>query len=99
MPRFPWGRTKRGSDPHSALAAADRLAAEGRALNAIELLTEANRAARDRKIERRLVELRSEAFLSLSWSAERPVWPESVPDLFPGVEDGYSPRDQIPILL
>jgi hypothetical protein len=97
MPRFPWGRTKRGSGPQSALAAADGLAADGRALEAIELLTEANRASRDREVERRLVELRSDAFLSMSWSGERPVWPDSMPDLFPGVEVPEVTRQELTV--
>jgi hypothetical protein len=84
MPRFSWRRNGQGSDP-AASAAAEQLVAEGRILDAIELLTEANLARRDRAIERRLVELRSDAFLSMVWPGERPVWPDSVPDLFPGV--------------
>jgi hypothetical protein len=81
MPRVPWRRN--GSE--GAAAAAERLVAEGRIPDAIEFLSEANRARRDRAIERRLVQLRSDAFLGASWSNQRPAWPESVPDLFPGV--------------
>jgi hypothetical protein len=63
---------------------ADRLLAGGRGVEAVELLMAANRSARDRRIERRLVELRSDAYLSTSWPGEPPAWPDSVDDLFPG---------------
>ena len=83
MPRFPRRRNGRTTDAEQALAEAERLVAAGRMLDAITVLTEANRDTRDRRVERRLVELRSDAFLDLSWSGERPVWPESVPDRLP----------------
>ena len=67
-----------------ALEAADRLAREQRYEDAMQLLTDANRRARDRRIERRLVELRHTAFRAASWPQVRPSWP-SVPDRFPGV--------------
>jgi hypothetical protein len=65
MPRLAWRRNGHESGPAAASAAAEQLVAEGRILDAIELLTEANRSARDHEIERRLVELRSDAFLSM----------------------------------
>jgi hypothetical protein len=67
-----------------ALVAADRLVADGRTLDAIELLTVANRDHRDGRIARRLVELRSDAFLRTSWPADPPDWSTTVPDRFPG---------------
>jgi hypothetical protein len=83
MPR--WRRNRTTDETEQALAFADRLAADGRVPEAISGLTEANRVHRDRRLDRRLVELRSEAFLSATWSRERPPWPESVRDEFPGV--------------
>jgi hypothetical protein len=67
-----------------ALAAADALVAGGELTHAIDVLTEANRSARDRRLERRLVELRSEAFLQASRTEDRPAWPDVAEDLFPG---------------
>ncbi len=59
--------------------------ADDRVLDAIELLTAANREQRDGGIARRLVELRSAAFLQMSWPEDPPDWPSTVPDRFPGV--------------
>jgi hypothetical protein len=70
--------------PDDALAAAEKLDRAGRALDAITLLTEANRARRDRRVEQRLVELRLDAFPTLAASSSRAVWPEVVEDLAPG---------------
>lgn len=66
------------------LAAAAGLAAAGRALDAIEDLSQLNRAQRDPRIERRLVELRHAAFAELPTSPGRPTWPASFADPFPG---------------
>ena len=85
MPRFPWRKNAQVSGPADASAAAEQLVAEGRIPDAIGVLTEANRVLRDHAVERRLVELRSEAFMATSWSGERPRWPDSVPDIFAGV--------------
>ena len=52
-------------DVADPLADASRLADEGRGLEAIQLLTEANRARRDPRLETRLVKLRHEVFPSL----------------------------------
>ena len=92
MPRFPRPKSARGSgvpapggrDAEEALGGADRLVAAGKISDAIRLLTEANRVCRDRRIERRLVELRSEAFLSMPLLRKRPAWPATVADVFPG---------------
>jgi hypothetical protein len=64
---------------------ADHLVEAGHVVEAVELLTAANRASRDRRIERRLVDLRSDAFLRMPLPRERPARPASVDDLFPGV--------------
>ena len=55
-----------GHDVAAPLADAERLAAEGRGLDAIRVLTEANQAHRDPEVEQRLVTLRHEVFSSLS---------------------------------
>lgn len=65
-------------------AQADRLAEEGKPVEAIRLLTEANRAHRDPALEQRLVELRFEAFARATPPPETPPWPDAVEDLFPG---------------
>lgn len=85
---------KRRADEHEAapsvltagqaLAEAEALTAGGRYGDAIELLTRANRAVRNAELELRLVDLRSEAFANADTTGERPPWPESVPDSFPG---------------
>lgn len=76
---------RRRSLSHSerALAAADDLVTANKPLDAIRVLTEANRVERDRRIERRLVELRFDSYGRIGWPSERPEWPE-VEDLFPG---------------
>jgi hypothetical protein len=68
------------------LAAADELIAQGRALEAIDLLTEANRRARCFDSESRLVHLRHMAFESMPIGEGLPDWPPDAPDLFPGVQ-------------
>jgi hypothetical protein len=78
--RFP--RTRRSLS--RKIAAADALARAGRYEEAISSLQALNRTQPDRSIEVRLVELRSEAFERVWKPATRPVWPEAVPDLFPG---------------
>jgi len=71
-------------DAQARVARVDRLVADGQVVDAIRLLTEMNRAERDPAIERRLVDLRFEAFDPASAAAEPPPWPASVADLFPG---------------
>jgi Phytanoyl-CoA dioxygenase (PhyH) len=73
-----------GSGPDVALAEARRLAKSNRHLDAIQLLTEANRLSRDRRVERRLVELRRDAFRRIRWPRPQPPWPDQNEDLFPG---------------
>jgi hypothetical protein len=65
------------------LAAVDRLAAEGRALDAIELLTKANRQERDDRLELALVRLRNSAYAELDRSPTDSPWPD----------DAARPRD------
>lgn len=71
-----------------ALELADALGAEGRRLEAIEYLTEANRLRRSAAVERRLVRLRREAFAHLDRSLPPPPWPPVVPDEAPDAPSG-----------
>lgn len=69
------------------LADAEQLVATGRALDAIDLLTERNRAGRDAAVERLLVSVRHRAFGQLRPSPGRATWPPAVDDPFPD-DDG-----------
>jgi hypothetical protein len=69
-----------------ALAEADRLAAADRRLEAVAMLTEANRVDRHPEIDRRLVQLRHSAFAELDRSGGLDSWPPDYPDPFPGVQ-------------
>jgi hypothetical protein len=72
------------SGADAALAAARRLARSNQHLDAIQLLAEANRLRRDRRVEHRLVELRREAFRRIRRPRTPPPWPDHTDDLFPG---------------
>jgi len=85
------------STTDSALAAADDLVGEGRVGDAIGVLTEANRARRDRRLERRLVELRSDAFIAMTFPDTPPSWPAVVPDLFPGTQIPEIPAAELTV--
>jgi hypothetical protein len=69
------------------LRTAAALSAEGRALEAIDLLTRLNRSGRDRRIERQLVALRHAAFRELPTHAGRADWPPTLADPFPAAQD------------
>jgi hypothetical protein len=70
----------------SLLAEAERLAVNGRRLEAIALLTAANRSERHADVEARLVHLRREAFGEVDSHSTRASWPPAPPrDLFPDV--------------
>jgi hypothetical protein len=71
-------------DPERTLGVAERLVADQKVADAIRLLTDANRRWRDPLIEKRLVDLRFDAFKQMAWDGERPPWSDSVEDLFPG---------------
>jgi hypothetical protein len=76
------------NDVLHACEAADALAASGRHLEAVRLLTEANRHHPDAQIELRLVQARHRAFAA---PAVAPVtsgaaWPPPVADVFAGVD-------------
>jgi hypothetical protein len=65
-------------------ARADQLEADGRLLDAIEVLTDLNREQRDPDLERRLVDLRFRAFDPDQVPDQPPPWPSTTVDLFPG---------------
>ena len=71
------------TDPVRVLALAEEILGQGDAVGAITLLADANRRRRDHRLERRLVDLRFDAFRDAKWSAPAPV-PTTAPDLFPG---------------
>ncbi len=79
----PGGPALRG-DPEHVIARADELFARGEAIAAIAMLTDANRARRDHRLERRLVTMRFDAFRQADWPHTRPPVPDAVADLFPG---------------
>jgi hypothetical protein len=68
-----------------AIAQADALAADGHALDAIDVLVAANHAERDAAVESRLLHLRSQAFRELDPKLGRDAWPPTGPDRFSGV--------------
>lgn len=86
--RLRW-RRRRDGDAHARpsvdelLTTADRLCDDDRHREAIDRLTEANRAQRDPRLERRLVEIRSAAFRATAPDAARPSLP-TVEDRFVG---------------
>ena len=69
----------------AALAQADRLVATGRALEAIETLTNANRSQSDAEVERALVRLRQAAWEQIDRAVPSRPHAAAVPDLFPGI--------------
>jgi hypothetical protein len=78
-------------DVRAALARADEMEAEGRHLEAIDLLTAANAGEGDVAIEQRLVQLRCSAFADLDHPVGRDVWPPELDDPFPDVS-GRAPE-------
>jgi hypothetical protein len=95
VPGERWFRRSRGSKTGSrnsdqppaldvALEHAVQLEQQGRLLDAITMLSAANRPTRDARLERKLIELRYRAFMETDWPTERPAWPDKVEDLYPG---------------
>lgn len=84
------------------LQEAEELAAQGRLVHAIDVLTASNRARRDTRIEERLVALRRRAVEEVEGHGDAPSsWPPAYPDPFPG-KDGLveiSARDLSPEVL
>jgi len=72
---------RRGAD--SPLDAAAALVEQGQLLEAIGVLTEANRRHRDVRIEEQLLELRYQAYARASHPSEPPFQPDTVEDVFP----------------
>ena len=73
-------------DVDAELQRADALAREGRALEAIDVLTETYHANADARVALRLVEVRNQAFDELPRDPGRPVWPATFAD--PLLRDG-----------
>jgi hypothetical protein len=73
------------TDPVRVLALAEEILGRGDAVGAIALLTDANRRRRDHRLERRLVDLRFDAFRDADWSAPPPI-ATTAADLFPGAD-------------
>ena len=69
-------------DRPALLAAADDAEREGRLLDAIDLLTQANRCQRDGAVEHRLVRVRREAYRLIEGPAGRSEWPPRRADPF-----------------
>jgi len=67
------------------LDSADRLMAEGQWIEALELLTDANRRAADPEIEVRLVAARHRGFVAPAADVPLAPWPTPVADAFAGV--------------
>ena len=76
--------SERHQEVNSVLNAADALARDGRRLDAIDVVTAANRTGHDPRLEQRLVYLRHNAFADLAPAPGLAVWPPSPPDLFAG---------------
>lgn len=81
-----FSRTRR----NGPLAEADRLEAEGRALDAVELLVRANREQASPEIERRLVKARNQAFAELERGRMDPI-----EQRFAEVREGIAPLDEM----
>jgi hypothetical protein len=81
---MPSGSDEPEVDPADALATASALEGEGGAVQAIQLLTAANRRSRDPRLEERLVSLRHIAFDSLDRTRPRDLPQAIIPDPDPG---------------
>jgi hypothetical protein len=84
-------------DAEQALDAAEHLVAQQKPADAVRLLTEANRRRRDPRLEKRLVDLRFDAYTKTEWGHERPEWPRCVEDLFPGELIPEVAREQLSV--
>jgi hypothetical protein len=77
-----------GLDADRALLLAAALEREGRLLDALEALVQANRVRRDPLVEQRIMRLRLGAFAQLDRSVPPPTWPPVVPEDAPGSSEG-----------
>jgi hypothetical protein len=91
-PRWRYALTR---DPRRLLESADRLVAERRAVEALEVLNRANRRSPNTEVASRIADVRYHAFHQTQWETKRPSWPEQVPDLFPGAQIPEVPRDEL----
>ena len=76
--------TEPTAESEAVLAVADRLADEGRLIDAVDLVHLANRALHSPRLEHRLVELRRDAMKGGEPAPGREAWPPEVPDVFGG---------------
>ena len=83
----------------AALAGAESLAHEGRFLDAIDSLTDANRSERSAAIEERLVRLRNAAFDELDRSPRDAPWPDDEPRPRAGELPAIAPGELTPELV
>jgi hypothetical protein len=74
--------SERDQEVNSVLNTANAMVSDGRRLDAIDVVTAANRTHRDPRLEQRLVYLRHNAFAELPPSPGLAAWPPSPPDLF-----------------
>ncbi len=70
-------------DPSASLAKGEELLAEGKAREAIDLLSAANRRCPDATVEQRLVQVRHSAFAHIDRQPGSEGWPPTAEDLFP----------------
>jgi hypothetical protein len=82
-------------DPQRLLEAADRLACEDRAADALRLLTRANRRHPNVDVATRIVDLRFEAFRQTQWDDDGSKLSAEIPDLFPGAGIPEVTREQL----
>ena len=69
------------------LGAADQAESEGRLLDALNILLEANRRSPDPAVDERLLLARHRAYDEVAQgSGGRPEWPPAAPDLTPGIQ-------------
>jgi hypothetical protein len=78
------GGAGQADDPTQQVERVDRLVEAGQFTDAIAALTELNRQARDPAVEKRILDLRFDAFDRSDRPTEPPPWPDTVADLFPG---------------
>jgi hypothetical protein len=72
--------------PSEALVLAEKLAAEGRCQDAIDVLTRCNRQKRTPAVERLLVRLRHDALVEIERTPSVDPWPPGLPDPAPGAD-------------